>query len=351
MRLRLAPALLVLCAAAAAPAQITTSQSATVMVFPRVVADAQQNQDTIIQITNLSNNQLGAHCYYVEFSNCVVTDFFITLTRQQPTHWPGSIGRPGFDDTHCNPQLANCPGAGLDPGQGVVDPDTGIYTPGSVPGVAQPFRGELICVTVDAAGSLFGANGFAGRADLVNLSGTDLASYNAIGVQADPDTFGSTPGSIILAPPPDGNANACPQTWVLNHIAEQAPDPFAGGVTVNSELSIVPCTQDLTNLAPQSYVLQFAVTNEFEEHFSATLPTTSCGLVLSLSDMALGNVFQFPAIGSPTARTTITTDAVGVFMIAEENRQTMFGPGGSAARNLHTAGVRSTADTIRVDVP
>ena len=80
-------------------AAVTTEQSASILVFPKVISDG--TRDTIIQITNTSNNMRHAHCFYV---NGALTnpslpvgplnpplwteiDFDIWLTKQQPTHW------------------------------------------------------------------------------------------------------------------------------------------------------------------------------------------------------------------------------------------------------------------------
>ena len=46
-----------------AAARVTTEQSASILVFPKVIADG--TRDTIIQITNTSNNMRHAHCFYV----------------------------------------------------------------------------------------------------------------------------------------------------------------------------------------------------------------------------------------------------------------------------------------------
>src|ERR1700690_2375820 len=83
----------------------TTEQSASILVFPKVIADG--TRDTIIQITNTSNNMRLTHCFYVDgaLTNtslpagpqnpplCTEIDFDIVLTKQQPTHWVVSTGR------------------------------------------------------------------------------------------------------------------------------------------------------------------------------------------------------------------------------------------------------------------
>ena len=100
---------------------VTTEQSASILVFPKVIADG--TRDTIIQITNTSNNMRHAHCFYVNGAPtipglppgslnpplCTETDFDIWLTRQQPTHWVVSTGRleqPGRSRTAAGRQPA-----------------------------------------------------------------------------------------------------------------------------------------------------------------------------------------------------------------------------------------------------
>src|SRR5690554_5911127 len=90
----------------------TTECSASILVFPRVIANG--TRDTIIQITNTGNSMVHAHCFYVngaptfpDFPPCpdpsdplcfnpplwTEIDFDIWLTKQQPTHWVVSQGR------------------------------------------------------------------------------------------------------------------------------------------------------------------------------------------------------------------------------------------------------------------
>ena len=86
-------------------AQVTTEHAASVVVFPKVIADT--SADTVIQLTNIANAAVAAHCWYLngapafpEFppgpSNpprWAITEFDLVLTRQQPTSWVVSRGR------------------------------------------------------------------------------------------------------------------------------------------------------------------------------------------------------------------------------------------------------------------
>jgi hypothetical protein len=77
----------------------STERGSSILAFPKVLADG--DSDTIIQITNISNNMVHARCFYVNAAidpftgkpEWQVTDFLIWLTKQQPTHWQVSEGR------------------------------------------------------------------------------------------------------------------------------------------------------------------------------------------------------------------------------------------------------------------
>jgi len=91
--------------AATARADVTTERGASILAFPKVLADG--TADTIIQIANVSNSMVYARCFYLNaqlvdptfpegLKNpplCQETDFTIWLTKQQPTQWRVSTGR------------------------------------------------------------------------------------------------------------------------------------------------------------------------------------------------------------------------------------------------------------------
>ena len=98
-----------------ARADVTTDQSGSIVIFPKVIADG--TRDTIIQITNRSNMSAQAHCFYIASGTCSTTttdycnmdtdcptgetcvlpcneiDVDLFLTAQQPTMWRVSTGR------------------------------------------------------------------------------------------------------------------------------------------------------------------------------------------------------------------------------------------------------------------
>jgi len=78
--------------AGAAHALSDTNRQGSILIFTKVVNDAQR--DTVIQITNTHNMVNRARCFYLNGDTCRITDFDITLTKQQPTHWRAGEGRP-----------------------------------------------------------------------------------------------------------------------------------------------------------------------------------------------------------------------------------------------------------------
>jgi hypothetical protein len=263
-----------------------------------------------------------------------VVDFMLTLTKQQPTHWVVSQGRPqNSSDPHCSPTNSTCDGAGLDPG--------------TVPPAASAFGGALLCVQVDASAVPFAGNSLVADATIVRTGTTDAAKYNAIGLFGNPGLSGLLGSTLLL----DGDFYAaCPESWSLNHVAEGSEDELAGvGSTTETILTAMPCsiglnTDPATVTAPD---LQLSVTNEFEMTFTATT-TVSCWTDSPLS--AISSALDVGNLGSLYARTTITPMNAGVLLVAEERRQPAPAtvPGASMI-NPHHAGIRPTID--RIDLP
>src|SRR4030095_11966578 len=55
--------LLGLCCVLPATAATTTEQSASILIFPKVIVDG--SRDTVIQISNTNNSMVHAACFYV----------------------------------------------------------------------------------------------------------------------------------------------------------------------------------------------------------------------------------------------------------------------------------------------
>src|SRR5262245_10314047 len=278
----------VLALASVTRAEVSIDVSGSVLVFPKVLwtaeRDRELNRDTVIQITNTSNNMVHAECFYVDarpdfFGNPVwqITDFTIWLTRQQPTHWVASQGRA----VNPNDRFGN-DGSGLDPG--------------SIPPVPEGFQGELKCIQVDASGTVFGGNNLKGEAVLRSADG-DVSKYNAVAILANPDAAGGDPANELRldnSPNNFGEFNACPNTTLLDHFVDGANDPVIeehnsiwchdDECPVRTYLTLVPCSQDFENQQFSSVTVQFSIVNEFEEIFSAST-TVQCWVTFRLADV------------------------------------------------------------------
>lgn len=335
-------------------ADVTSEKAASILVFPRVQVGG--GVDTFIEIANTSNSMVHALCNYVDASLvniidssvtcprpsevCVPrwqeTDFEIWLTKQQPTHWLASTGR------------------NVDPTDGFGHDGSG-FDPGRVPPLSS-FEGELKCVEVTASGEPLTGNHLKGEALLKRVTGPfagDVARYNAVGIEGDPNAQPSNP--LLL----DGSIyQACPAKLIVNHFAEFASDPVVSEIvgansSVQSELTLVPCSEDFENQVPKSVTVQFLVYNEFEERFSAST-TVTCFLSVNLSDIDSAtnptrSVFSRSVLGTDVAVTEVTPvvnqdgTSGGVIGVVVRTVSAAVGPGGPqrvawAANSIHTTG-------------
>lgn len=329
--------------ASAARADFSTERPGSILIFPKVVNTiSQDGRDTVIQITNTSNLTRYVRCFYVNGAAenpffppdpldnpplCSVTDFELTLTRQQPTHWLVSQGRP-VDPTDAIP--------GLDPG--------------AIPPVPPAFTGELVCAEVDESGNPIAANSLKGEAtigsvsvDSVDSGAADVAKYNGIAVQ------GNSPNDDLDLELNNAEYNGCPEGLILNFQAENGSDAviddLGGGASqVNTALALVPCSQDFDNLLPGRVTVQFDVINEFEEPLSAST-TIECWQSLNLDEPLLNDAFG-GSLGTMygTARITPATGD-GVVGVASVRRIDEAGGTGTADTNLHFEGNNPSTNT------
>ncbi len=367
--------------ASAGQFDVSTERSGSVVVFPKVLWDG--TRDTIIQLSNTGNPMAHVHCFYVNAAlqdpsqppgpfnqpQWSETDFDMWLTRQQPTHWEASSGRPtnpfdGFGND----------GSGLDPGL--------------VPPVPLGFRGELKCIQVDASGAPFTGNQIKGEATLRNLAG-DVSEYNAVALQGNSNLSGSDIGTDLqlnlTSNNPSGEYSACPNILLFNHFADGVEDPVLSehsactskcfdlisgtasdrscttsancnpgeeclSCPITTTLTLVPCQEDLENQIPGMVTVQFEIRDEFEVPFSAST-TVDCWLDAPLS--SISTQFQVGHLDTLSAFTRINPVGVlvgqsgnsqgGVIGIAEETRYgTALGTSGPAAAafNLNIEGNR-----------
>jgi hypothetical protein len=331
-------------------AAVTTEQSASILVFPKVISDG--TRDTIIQITNTSNNMRHAHCFYV---NGALTnpslpvgplnpplwteiDFDIWLTKQQPTHWVVSTGR--LD----NPSEKNCRGGTTcDPTSSGTDRadccDAGL-DPGRVPPVVPGFTGELKCIEVDQGGFPVPGNALKGEATLEEIRTGDVSKYNAVGLKGfDTNNMDGNlclGGGVTDQCPTGAEYEGCPATWILDHPATGAPDrvvqeqSFCSGnepcSSVTTNITVVPCTQNFETQNPPPVTLQFRVYNEYEQFFSASTTFTCWGSFDLGSSDPLANginpVFNTAALGGEIVQSFVRSAAGtprGVMIVIEES--------------------------------
>jgi len=279
-----------------ARAAATTDQPASVLFFPKVIADG--TRDTLIQITNTSNSPVQAHCEYINAtglcsasgavcslsSDCPAGqfctdvlwqagDFFIGLTRQQPTMWRVSTGRSQ------NFLLSNPPIGACDPTDSKSCPGISFTQIPPPPGGA--FRGQLICYEVDDSDVPTGFNAIKGEATIQTLGTAQISEYNGIGFRFLNST-GPADDTISL----DGvEYEACPQSQLVDHYSQRADDivasaaagpscPTSGECPVETEITMVPCSVDFEAIVPTTVIAQFSVRNEFETPFSASTNVT-----------------------------------------------------------------------------
>lgn len=322
--------LLIGCASLAAAQDVTSATRAGgYLVFPKVVvhttgagnpalAAGELATDTVIQLTNTSNQPVVVNCYYINANGhcggpgpnarvcqsnsecpggqeCVpgwdVRDFTFTLTPNQPVGWTASTGFP--DGLPC---FTTACGTGSN------------FNVGSIEAVQEnPFTGELKCYQVDPATVAPGtetpddANDLKGEATIVQSNaatgGTPPAvlasAYNAISfVAQEPGPDAAGPLCLGGATPPPGTAQGvgcaevytpCPGTLMLQHFFDGAE---AGSGFVNTELTLVPCSEDLVGggLPDLTVTAQLLVNNEFEQRFS-TNTRVNCYQNIRLSDI------------------------------------------------------------------
>ncbi|MBI1818683.1 MAG: hypothetical protein HYR72_27175 [Deltaproteobacteria bacterium] len=338
-------------------AEVTTERPGSIIIWPKIIASG--TRDTIIQISNVSNSMVHAHCFYVNAAlepapppqqglvpKWQEVDFDIWLTKQQPTHWVASLGRRIFPlDPECTTTVDECNDAGLDPGR--------------VPPVPPDFVGELKCIEVDSSGAPISGNHLKGEATLVVLQagGTndfgDVSKYSALAVVGldtnDANNVLCLGGGVTSQCVRGAEYNACPQTTLLTNFATHADNPQLGDKSeVLTEVTIVPCTENFEAQKPSSVVVQFQVTNEFEETFSAST-TVTCWGNFELSEVN-SVVFDVDTVGSRFLQTRmipIKDSSGGILAVAEEFHR-LAPITGRAAFNLYTIGERATADVITI---
>jgi hypothetical protein len=365
-----------------ARADVTSTNPAAILVFPKLVVDSTdplRQVDTIIQITNTADTPVNARCFYVNAnghcsndptvvcdpestdpSQCgttgicrpgwVETDFAFRLTTKQPVVWTVSTGLPTLplDSPSCqitSMSNVNC---------------------GSVPPAPEdPMIGELKCVEVDDSEAPVDRNDLKGEATIESVHvyenegfevQMDSRGYNAIGIKA---VEGGNNGDDVLSLD-NQEYNACPNMLVLDHYFDDARDP-SDGDRVRTDLTFVTCSEDFLTQVPVSSTVQFLVYNEFEQRFSTSRKVT-CVTEVPLSNIDTrptpkddyASIFNVEVQGTLTGQTVMravagseTNIGHGILAVAEEfHLPEIVGEAKSAAYIPAQRGVRTQPDFI-----
>ncbi len=309
-----------LAGAVATRADTTSERGASILIFPKVVADA--SSDTLIQLANIAEGRIDAFCAYVDGRvGWQSSGFTLRLNAEQPALWSAAAGRPAGD-------------AGA-----------------AIPAAPEDFRGELLCVEVDPTGTPTSLNRLVGRATLLPADGA-VAAYAAIGVSG--SGFNDGDDVLCLGDAQSdtcflGEYAACPATWTLSHRAEGAADEQLGtGSAVATRITVVPCSQNVRDGDPATVQVRFDVTTELEQRFSTTTLVT-CWADLALADLGDG-LFDRAMLGTDVLQTQLSpVDGSGGFVVIGEveRRATATGPLASRALPpLHHQGEAVAGDVI-----
>jgi len=203
---------------------------------------------------------------------------------------------------------------------------------------------------VDPSGAPISGNHLKGEATIVERSG-EASKHNAIAILGTDFNNGDETlclgGSVSEECPSGAEYNACPAALLLNHFAEGADSPLLGPQsTVDTEVTLVPCTENFETQEKTRVTVQFAITNEFEETFSAST-TIKCWANLKLS--RVNPIFDVMTVGTRMVQTRMrpaTGSQSAVLGVSEEYHTSEDAITARAAFNLHQEGDRTTPDLI-----
>jgi hypothetical protein len=324
--------------AGAARADVTSTNSAAILVYPKLVLDSTAPNvqvDTVIQITNTADTPVNVRCFYVNANgHCsnaptvvcnpnadprggpqcpglgvclpgwVETDFAFRLTSKQPLMWTLGDGLLALP-------LADVPGP------------KGEFNVGGIPPAPEdPMIGELKCVQVGDDEQPVDRNDLKGEATIQRVSlvdglDIDIRGYNAIGIQA---IEGGNDGDDVLRLD-DVEYNACPHLLVLDHFFDDAVEPIREE-RVRTEVTFVPCSEDFLFQQPITNTVQFLVYNEFEQRFSTSRRVT-CLTEIPLSDIdtRLGRFDDYTSIFNVQVQGTLSGQTVMRSVVGNDPRR------------------------------
>jgi hypothetical protein len=370
-----AAGLVLLVASLPVRAHVYSDQGASVLIWPKIVVKGGPSvyMDTLVQMSSVNpSEKTTAHCVYVNANNhctntgkvctsslecidgdsigsCLAdwieTNFDVVLTAEQPIAWSASNGLGGstFEDLPLEKGYLPCPGIRF----GNPHPCPQFPIPGSpvgsqsnagtlVPSVSEtPFIGELKCIQADPLTRRpFGPCGGGAqeecpadyltgtaliqRYEANNGGGLDVAQYNAIGLKS----TGQNDGNGVLqigGDPADAEYSPCPRQLVFDHLFDGALDPIDAQGRSETELTLVPCTQDLRTQVVTPVNALFLIYNEFEQRYSTT-KQVRCLLDSPISRLDTSqptrSVFHAAVTGTMAGQTFIDTAGGGLIGMA-----------------------------------
>jgi hypothetical protein len=399
----LTAAVLLMGLAAQAGAQVMASdETAGYLVFPKIIVQDSSGsgtigKDTLVQLTNTARVGTGpvlVHCWYVNAnSQCNATGPVCETNEDCASLQPGTLCVQGWAPNNFDIELTPENPVGWSAHDGRNFAGGGPTDPtGNVPGVLElPFRGELKCLQQDGPdGPPSARNDLKGEATIITVQAPPMggtpprmtsATYNAIGFQADTTAVGSDdpddPLCLGSLPPgaPAGTMCAmqyapCPNVLIMNHFFEGAHTPLDPNGVVQTNLTLVPCSEDLGARfddfridAPPIVTAQMLVYNEFEQRFS-TSARVQCYRSTNLADIdtrlgAADDAFSIFAVGvqgTVVGQTRIrgvrgfdAPNGYGLIGVGCESYSTTLGAPADAmtAFNLHAdVGFRAEGDAV-----
>jgi hypothetical protein len=263
-----------LCSMASAAQNVTnTSQKGSLLIFPKIDTSAIDEsgfyRDTIVMIGNDYFTEVWVKCYWVNAFQ-EIQDFMFRLTPNQPVWFRASDGA----------------------GTGVYD---FVTSPITVPGffAGAGVVGELKCWAVDAVGqNQISFNHLYGNAIIFDPVHAAAFEYNAWAFTARGVALNGTvgePGTLVLSGA-TGGYDACPSYLVFNCFSKGSainlPDEGGFATFVNTDLTLVPCNQDLSqDRVPTCTKAKFDIWNENETKYTGAYQCFKCWFEGYLGDI------------------------------------------------------------------
>ena len=323
-------------------AQTTLDQPASLLLYPDIELDTARGVDTVVQLSNTDPlNPVSVSCYYETADHsCGVTSFSLNLTSGQPVQWRAGTGLSTLP-------LSDKPGP------------TGQFNfPSFVPPVPNdPFSGSLLCfvVNTDSPPRPLPNDTLSGSATIERYQQSaqfDAAAYRAIGVGISAND--NPPDDVLILGGPSGPYNACPLSLPAMHYFDGALDAPTSASSVSTRFVIIPCTQNLGGQPQRDHVIQYIVTNEFEQRVTVTRAQSGCEQAGNISTIDASaperSVFHAAVQGTLTGQTRISADqgTSGILAVGAETQTEIAEPhlAHGAMFNLASQGLQPDPDFI-----